>query len=285
MRIRDYVNTHGVDAFNRDDFFFVGSKVSNDPARLVLVGGQAIEAWGLYFKVLAPSGDVQPLTEDTDWFGKKESAIWLCKQLGRDNTDLQLASPEDPSPNTAVAFHKRPDGRVVLIDFLKSLVGLDPKAIVERAVPVQVGPVHLYILHPLLCLESRLANLAHLPAKRNSNGVMQAQWAINIVAAYLRQLVEIAPMREAMTACREVSEAAEYRAGPYCYDEFNIDPLQAITRELLERIGGLFSTEDWPRRLARIDKQRAKRAARVIARQQIVSYKFTLTPPTKPQKA
>jgi hypothetical protein len=277
LRIRDYVNTYGVDAFNQEDFFFVGSKVSQDPSRLVLVGGQAIEAWGLYFKVLAPSGNSQPLTEDTDWYGTPKDAVWLCRQLGKINTELTLSGASDPSPNTGVAFHRRPDGRVVLIDFLKSLKGLTHDKIVGSAVPVQIGPVKLHILHPLLCLESRLANLAGIESKRNGNGIMQANWSVDIASAYLQQMLSAGKTKDAMIACREIVEAAEYRSGPYCYDEFNIDPVRAITSEMVDNIGGLFASEDWPRRVARLEKSRSKRIAQKLRLQNMLSYRFSLS--------
>ena len=287
MKIKEYVDAHGVDAVSVEDFYFVGSKVSNDPSRLILVGGQAIETWGHYFGISAPTGDAQPLTEDIDWYGDKKSAVWLCNQLGRDSTQLTVAEPFDSSPNVAVALHQRPDGRVVLLDFLKTLAGLDPSEVVQRAVPIRVGPVNLHVLHPLLCLRSRLANLALLSSKRNHNGKMQAVWAIKIVAAFLANLVDSgAAQKQIIKASTEIQEMAEFKHGPYCYDEFQLDPLVAMTPELLAKIGGRFASEDWPRRIARIEEQRAKRLAHQLRMQQRVTYKFTIpTQQPRPQRS
>lgn len=66
MRLGAHVNQHGIDAFTREDFLFVGKRISRDPAKLILVGGQALEIWGIIFNVLAPTGDRFPLTADTD---------------------------------------------------------------------------------------------------------------------------------------------------------------------------------------------------------------------------
>jgi hypothetical protein len=74
LRLSALVNQQGVAPFTAEDFLFVGSKVATDPARLILVGGQALETWGAYFDVLAPTGDRHPLTEDTDWLGSKKDA-------------------------------------------------------------------------------------------------------------------------------------------------------------------------------------------------------------------
>ncbi len=175
MRLSALVNQRGVDAFTFDDFLFVGSKVSLDPSRLFLVGGQALETWGVVFDVLAPTGDRHPLTEDTDWLGSKRDALWLCDLLGKDNTELQLASADENGPSSALAFLKRPDGRILLMDFLRMVIGPSNEEVRRLAVPVQVGSapaITLHVMHPLLCLASRLHNLKALEAKRKGNGPM-----------------------------------------------------------------------------------------------------------------
>lgn len=278
MRLSQYVHENGVDAFNAEDFLFVGSKLSADPDRLVLVGGQAIETWGLYFGVLAPTGDHAPLTEDADFYGSKKDAIWLCNLLGKKTTELILNQDFEASPNTAIAYIQRPDGRVLMMDFLRSVVGLTPNEITQLAVPVNVGGIRISVLHPLLCLESRLANLEKLPSKRNSNGVMQAEWAVNIAEAYIRKMkAEGAPDGEIVKACGKLAEAAEYRSGPYCFDNYKVDPLRAVSSEVLAMIGGRFVADDWWRRVERITKKREERALRAERNKKLFSFQVQLT--------
>lgn len=261
MRLSALVNQQGIDAFTFDDFLFVGSKVSVDPSRLILVGGQALETWGVVFDVLAPTGDRHPLTEDTDWLGNKKDAQWLCDLLGKDSTELQLASADDPGPSSALAFLKRPDGRILLMDFLHAIVGPSSDEVKRLAVPVNVGTsptITLHVMHPLLCLESRLHNLKALTSKRLGNGPMQAQWAVGIAKAYVTSVVKQGALEQAAKACRMVAEQAEYQAGPFCYVEFGIDPLVAVSAEIVEAIGGKFATEEWPRTVARIETKRVR---------------------------
>ena len=272
MRLSQYVHENGIDAFNADDFRFVGSKLATKPDRLILVGGQAIETWGLYFGVLPPTGEYAPLTEDADFLGSKEDAKWLCSLLGKRDTELIINKDIfGPSPNTAIAFIRRPDGRVLLMDFLRTVVGLSETEIKALAVRVDVGGVPISVLHPLLCLESRLANLEQLPTKRNTNGVMQAQWAVNIAEKYLlRMRSDGASDRDMIKACSRIAEAAEYRSGPYCFQNFEIDPLKAVSSEVLDAIGGRFVSDDWWRRVERIEKKR-ERGKRIL------SYRLSLT--------
>nr|WP_316643865.1 hypothetical protein [uncultured Roseateles sp.] len=262
MRLSAYVRKHGIAAFNADDFDFVGSKLSLDPSRLILVGGQAIEVWGMYFDVLAPTGDKHPLTEDADWLGSQSDAKWLCGQLGYDTTELQLPSGDDHGPSTGLAFLERPDGRVLMMDFLRCIVGPSNEEVRRLAVPITVRGSVISVLHPLLCLKSRLANIALLPAKRRGNGPLQAEWSINIVAAYLARMQVNNAGKQLTRACHFVAESAEYKYARYCFLEFGIDPLKAVTDDLVTAIGGQFSTSDWPRTVARIEAKRAKWIAR-----------------------
>jgi hypothetical protein len=272
LRLSALVNQRGVDAFTFDDFLFVGGKVSLDPSRLILVGGQALETWGVVFDVLAPTGDRHPLTEDADWLGGKKDAQWLCDLLGKDTTELQLASVDEVGPSSAIAFHKRPDGRILLIDFLHTIVGPSSDDVRRLAVPIQVGganPITLHVMHPLLCLASRLHNLKTLESKRRGNGPMQAQWAISIVEAFITRTIAQGDLRQAQKACQKVAEQAEYQAGPFCYLEFRLDPLLAVTPAHVQAIGGRFATEEWPRTVERIEqrRERRRRAAALRAEQ------------------
>lgn len=128
--------------FTFEDFLFVGGKVTKEPERLILVGGQALSTWGVLLDVPSPDGTT--LTEDTDWLGSREDAEWLCKQLGE--VDLQVATIEDQTPNTALARLLRPGNRVLLMDFLSAIVGPDNDSVRKLAVTVQVEHVRLSVL-------------------------------------------------------------------------------------------------------------------------------------------
>lgn len=257
MRISEYVREHGIASFTAEDFDFVGSKVSLDPARLVLVGGQAIEVWGHVFNVPQPIGDGRPLTDDTDWLGSREDAKWLCSLLGPD-VELQLAGSDEAGPSTALAYIKRPDGRVLMMDFLRAIVGPENSEILRLAVPIEVRGAKLHVLHPLLCVESRLANLHSLPAKRRGNGPMQAEWALDIATAYLLHIAKTEGAREATRGAHRLKHAALSKAGRSCFLDFKIDPLRSVTKDVQEAIGGRFGTEDWPVVIRQVQAKRLK---------------------------
>lgn len=272
MRLSAYVNQHGIDPFSFDDFVFVGKQVANAPAPLIVVGGQALETWGHFFAVPSPAGDQSPLTEDTDFLGSKQDALWLCKRLGDDVTELQFAPPDDSGPSTALAYIRRPDGRVLMMDFLRAIVGPSNEEVKKWAVPVRVADqVTLHVLHPLLCLESRMANLENLPSKRRGNGPLQAQWAVQIAAAYLARMaagvIDVASADEVAKACRRVAEMAEFKSGRYCWNAYRLDPLQAVATTVVASAGNGFAAEEWPRHLVRIARKRERWESIQSARQ------------------
>ena len=255
-RLRDLVAKRGIDKFTAEDFKLVTDKVAIDPDRLILVGGQAIEVWGVFFDVPSPHGKGNALTEDTDWLGGKLDAKWLCDQLGGQATiDLQFAGDFDTTPSSAIAFIQRED-RILLMDFLRAIVGPTNDVVKKLAVRVACDGGEINVLHPLHCLHSRLANLKEIPKKRTGNGIAQAHWMIDITKAFLLQMVPIQEKRQLAKACRNVATLAEFGPGRYCYEEFGIDPMQAIDDSVVSHIGGKFSECEWPRVVSRIrDKQ------------------------------
>jgi len=79
------------------------------------------------------------------------------------------------------------------MDFLHSITGLGNAAINKMAVLLELPDQHgtllsLRVLHPLHCLQSRMANLQIYSKKRAGNGLLQAQWAVVIVRAVANRL-------------------------------------------------------------------------------------------------
>jgi hypothetical protein len=80
---------------------------------------------------------------------------------------LTKAMLDDNTANTAVLLLQRPDGRILLMDFLHSITGLGNAAINKMAVLLELPSQHgkflslraLHPLHSLHSLQSRMANL------------------------------------------------------------------------------------------------------------------------------
>lgn len=215
--------------FLADDFYYVVDKTSREPERLVLVGGQALEAWGVVLDVAPPPPVVSggqhfhALTIDTDWLGQKADAQWLADLLGLNHTELCIPAVGDPTPNTAVLYLERN------------------------------GRVH--------CLTSRMVNLKVYEAKRRGNGILQAKWALDILRAYLHYMVQSGAPEETMRKqCHRVAELAEYgsKAAEFCFTRYQIDPLQTIDADVVAAGGASFAEIDWPHTVDRIRHKQAK---------------------------
>lgn len=115
-------------------------------------------------------------------------------------------------------------------------------------------------MHPLLCLESRFANLEVIPAKRKGNGPLQALWMINITRALLRDWVQQKQDPKQVTkAIRQIAELAEFKSsGRFCLLNFQLNALDAIPNEAVVYAGAGFSNIEWPMLLKRIQEKQKK---------------------------
>lgn len=260
----------GLAPYRQNDFYFVLDKSSRQPERLVLVGGQALEVWGTLLDVPAPvaeekQGDYyHALTVDTDWLGHRDDAEWLAELLGVERTQLCIPAPDDPTVNTAVLYLEL-DSRIMLMDFLSSVTGLDNDEIRKFAPDVVITSdldqqFNLRVLDPIHCLQSRMSNLKAYQTKRDHNGPDQAVWAVDLVRAYLLYLVNNGASEKTIRdQCHRVAELAEYgaKAAEYCFVNYHIDPLQAVVDEVLITGGRQFQEMDWPVTTARIRTKQA----------------------------
>jgi len=212
------------------------------------------------------------LTVDADWLGQKADAQWLADLLGRDHTELSIPAVGDPTPSTAVLYLER-NGRVMLMDFLAGVTGIQNAELLKYAAEVDVAmpdgrTVPLRVLDPVHCLLSRMANLKAYASKRAGNGLLQAQWAIDILRAYLRYMVACgAPQDTMRKQCHRVAEIAEYgsKAAEFCFTEYQIDPLLAVDADVVAAGGTPFAAKDWPATVARIRRKQSdwlKKASR-----------------------
>lgn len=270
-RISAALEQHGASPFRADDFYYVIEKTSQDPQRLVLIGGQAIEVWGVVLKVPPPvatsRGDTGPfhaLTSDADWLGSSEDAKWLATLLGVGITALKIPGINDNSPSTAMLYLQREENHVVLMDFLMAVTGLDNKDVEARATELDIptatgGTFKLRVLDPIHCLVSRMANLKAYASKRDTNGIDQTHWALSIVHAYLCAIIQNGVKPEQVASqVRRILELAEFGPAEYCYTHFQIDPLQCVSPQVLAFAGELFASKEWTIKLAGIEKKRQK---------------------------
>ena len=234
----------------------------------LLVGGQALAFWAVWFKIESPTELGDKITTDADFIGSSTNAGALNKQL---RWTMWTPSLDDSTPQTAKLTKKVDNNGVKQIDFLHSIVGLDTKEIRKRSVAIKLPPSSkISILHPVDVLTSRLKNLQHLPEKQNEVGVAQAHLAIKIASSFLGTLLATPHRRELLTWVEHVARIALDKSLGNTLDRYGLDPLKSIP------VGDIevpeFKAKRWPQLIetARVAREsRANKAAQLESRRRL----------------
>ncbi|MGA7540073.1 MAG: hypothetical protein WBW93_15060 [Steroidobacteraceae bacterium] len=162
---------------------------SNEDA--VLVGGQALALWSQIYHVRPPHELSGGISADIDFIGSVSAAKTLGRALNRSGGSWKLheVDPDDATPQTAKLSLTVKDEGYKEIDFLWAIVGVNTDQVKTRAVEMRLPGLSrgVKIIHPLDLLTSRLQNLAHIPEKRDAQGVAQGRLAISVVRAFISQ--------------------------------------------------------------------------------------------------
>ncbi len=166
-----------------------------------IVGGQALNLWAERYSPGRPELiSFGPFTsKDLDYFGHRVAAEKLAAALGG---QVHIPGPDDHTPNSAVVS-ATVDGIAIEIDFLSDIIGVGAKALthdaVELIVPIRgdgVDVLEIPVMHPLHCLQSRVANVVSL-GRRDDVALRQLAAAPIVLQAYIDEMLETGDVREA----------------------------------------------------------------------------------------
>lgn len=209
---------------------------SDSEKPVILIGGQSISFWALYYDIALPKTDTPALTQDLDFVGGKNQAKALAGTL---RARIKVATLDDSTPSTALLTWVPPHQatqtpRKLLIDFLGGVLGVRDKDVVGLAVPVQIDGLPMFrVLHPIICMQSRFANLTLLPGKRDANGLIQAQISIEIVRRYVEKDAARIGHTAIARAFARVFEVAISPHGVFAFHQFGLDAIAGIDFSLL----------------------------------------------------
>lgn len=123
--------------------------------------------WAERYSAVAELAEYGPYTsKDLDYFGQREAAEKLANALGG---TLLIPKSDDHTPQTAIV-QATIDGQEIEIDFLWHIKGVDTASLERQAIEVNMnvraghksGQMRIPIMHPLHCMQSRLANVVTL---------------------------------------------------------------------------------------------------------------------------
>jgi hypothetical protein len=223
----------------------------------LLVGGQALATWAVYYKIQPVGALSKSVTMDADFIGTRDVARALQRRLGHP-WKVREGTLDDAGGQVAKVYATLPGEGVKQVDFLSGVVGLDTKAIRARATQlILTDDVTVHVLHPLDVLESRLRNLAALASKQNPIGVAQARLAVKIARAFVESHMRSAGdpriVRQAVKRLEKLALDRQLYQVAFTYD---IDVLAAVP---VDRIAyPSFHEKHWPSILRRLDSKRQK---------------------------
>lgn len=213
----------------------------------ILIGGQAIAYWARLYKLDFIG------TKDIDFLGDAQAARMLADQL---QADIHIPSWDDHTPNTAAVIISTNTEDNYEVDYLGSVIGLDEKQITKRALTVQYGNKILKVMHPIDCLDSRIANLSLLKDKQTEAGVQQADTAIQIVKQFLlgHETSKNSDERYLLNMAERLIDITLSHNGRRVFARWNIDTLETIPKEIMP---DAFIRHRWPRILQEVTDKRA----------------------------
>ncbi len=223
---------------------------------LILVGGQAVSFWGDYFAnkddYLKTHG---PITScDVDFLAGRSEVFDAEQRLG---AKAAIPTMDDHTPNTGLIHFKNAAGKDIRIDFLGSVHGVSHRDVIKTAVTVEWHGLRLSVMHPLLCLQSRLANLA-FPNYRNNHSFGQLEACVHIVNQQIAAELKQDNQRTALNIAEVVADLAIEDTAKEVYLERGIDVLRAIPYELFPSRD--FKEKRWPQIVERTQDARGKYA-------------------------
>ena len=175
-----------------------------------IVGGQALNLWAERYALGRPELIAfGPFTsKDLDYFGHRQAAKKLADAL---NGEVHYPGPDDHTPNSAVVTATI-DGLDLEIDFLSDVSGVKANALerdaVELIVPVRgngVDELVLPVMHPLHCLQSRVANVVTL-GRHDDVAMRQLAAAPIVLQAYIDEMLAEGDVKEAKLVLQRLFE-------------------------------------------------------------------------------
>jgi hypothetical protein len=221
--------------------------------RGLLVGGQALAFWADHLQVERPANLLSGVTGDADFIGDSVLAKDLARRLG---WQIWIPALDDSTPQTGKVTQRTKSGQVKQVDFLSGVAGLTTKDLVRRAIDMEMPDIgHLRVIHPIDVLDSRIQNLHLLPDKRTDAGIAQAELAVGVARAFIRQEVATRDERAGLKLLERVADIAGDIAAVRVFLLYGIDPLNAVPLEDFRTTAALHKVR-WPQIVAEVGAKR-----------------------------
>ena len=217
------------------------------------MGGQALAFWVARFGIPLGAAPRVYISADADFLGSAEHVERFSKAIG----GKAVYPPKRGLTALAGAVEKDAGGKVIGVDVLHAVAGLDAAAVRKRAIEVthpKDPSFRFSVMDPVDCLISRFENLRRISGKQDEVGTWQATMAIAVCRAYVAELIQTGNERKAVKVATAVFQVAGSATGLQNYRKYGLDILEAIPLDRFEKAN--FRNEQAPRSMAKISKAR-----------------------------
>lgn len=241
------------------------ARLASLPEQVILVGGQALNFWAEYYVDRLPALQAQaPFTsKDIDFVGSAAAARACARALGG---EARLATMDDVTPNLGVVRFVDGQGTVRVIDFLDQPYGVTADEVHRTALSVEPldealkgSGARVNVMHPVLCMESRVSNVLGLREYQNERGIRQARVSVLCAKEFLRDLLDAGETRAVLNLNERIFRFATTGARKDVVARFNIEPFEAVLVD--ERLPPEFERTRYPqmrRVLHQVREQRSR---------------------------
>ena len=226
----------------------------------ILIGGQAVALWVSYFEPLLGGLEADRVaSKDIDFQGSSTLLAQAAALLGG---DLRVPSIDHFTPIIGIVTFLDSDGYERQLDLLDRPYGLQPADITASAIPVEVSRpdgtiLHLSVMHPERCMESRVQN-TNLPNKQTGLAWRQLRASITCTRAFSAELLDAGRTRDVLKLNERIFRfAQEQRSARLALDK-DIEVFDAVLDD--ERLPDKFRTIRLPQMQERIRALRERRS-------------------------
>lgn len=221
--------------------------------KLILVGGQAVSFWAEFYAEdddhLQKNGPYA--SRDVDFLAGRAEVSDAAACLG---VEAFVPTIDDHTPSTGKLTFTSQAGKAITIDFMGELYGLSRRDVVNTSIKVEWSGVRFLVMHPLLCLESRLANSFGSLHRQSEHSFQQLDASIHIVRQHIASELQQGHQRIALNLTEQVAQLAVEDPAKEAYVTRRIDVLQAVPAEAFE--SAAFQETRWPQIVAETARKR-----------------------------
>jgi hypothetical protein len=233
---------------------------------IVLVGGQALNYWVDRYrsKCAALARDWPYTSVDVDFLAAPGVAAEVAERFG---VQARILTARDQSVLCAIVHLTLPSGAGLRIDLLRKLQGLKENEIRKTALGAVDGGVKYLIMHPVLCMFSRVHNVIGLPKHYdNPHGLKQLKGSIHCAREFIQELLQRGQMKNARALAERIFRFARTSPARRALALHDVDVFSSVV--VHPEYGDLFRERRYPQMKTQIDflQQRAREhRARAIA--------------------